>query len=158
MEQVLPGFRLLKGSVNSALLERNGKQLLIDSGEIDSAPGGGLIDWVFFTHHHRDQCSSVSRLVATGAKLAVPVREKQFFDQANQFWDSADNILDHRYDFRPHLFTLRDSVPVTRAVTGRRCSRVGRPEIPSRRYAGHTDGSVSYLVDLGASALLLRAI
>src|SRR5262245_533479 len=74
MEQILPGFRLLKGSVNSALLERNGKQLLIDSGEIDSAPGGGLVDWVFFTHHHRDQCSSVSRLVVTGTKLAVPAR------------------------------------------------------------------------------------
>ena len=54
--------------------------------------------------------------------------EKHFFDQANQFWDSADNILDHRYDFRPHLFTLRDSVPVARAVkevmftSGRACN------------------------------------
>ena len=77
-EQVLPGLRLLRNSVNSALLERNGKTLLIDSGEIDSA-GSGVVDRALFAHHHRDQCSSVSRLVRKGAKLAVPVREKLFF-------------------------------------------------------------------------------
>ena len=52
-------------------------------------------------------------------KVAVPFREKMFFDEAHRFWDSADNIIDHRYDFRPHLFTLRDSVPVARALQAR---------------------------------------
>ncbi len=41
-EQVLPGLRILRNSVNSALLERNGKTLLIDSGEIDAA--GNRVD------------------------------------------------------------------------------------------------------------------
>src|SRR5687767_11244013 len=70
-EQVLPGLRLLRSSVNSAFFERNGKKLLIDSGEIEAAPGGGVVDWVLLTHHHRDQCSSVSRLVRKGTKVAV---------------------------------------------------------------------------------------
>src|SRR5262249_7767404 len=103
-EQILPGLRLLRNSVNTALLERNGKVLLIDSGEIDAA-GSSVVDWALFTHHHRDQCSSVSRLVRKGTKVGVPGRERMFFEEAHRFWDSADNIIDHRYDFRPHLFT-----------------------------------------------------
>ncbi len=149
IEPILPGLRLLKGSINAALLERNGKKLLIDSGEVDSAPGGGLIDWALFTHHHRDQCSSVSRLVVTGTKVAVPVKEKHFFDEAHRFWDSADNILDHRYDFRPHLFTLRDSVPVTSAVEGGDVHEWEGLKFQVIDTPGHTDGSVTYLVELG---------
>jgi glyoxylase-like metal-dependent hydrolase (beta-lactamase superfamily II) len=150
IEQVLPGLRLLKGAVNSALLERNGRKLLIDSGETDAAPGGGSIDWALFTHHHRDQCSSVSRLVATGTKLVVPLREKHFFDEASRFWDSADNILDHRYDFRPHLFTLRASVPVTRTVKGGDVHEWEGLKFQVIETPGHTDGAVTYLVALGA--------
>ena len=146
-EQVLPGLRILRNSVNSALLERNGKALLIDSGEIDAA-GNRVIDWALFTHHHRDQCSSVSRLVRKGTKVAVPARERMFFDEAHRFWDSADNILDHRYDFRPHLFTLRDSVPVARALQGGDIHEWEGLKFRVLDTPGHTDGSVTYLVEV----------
>ena len=146
-EQVVPGLQILRNSVNSALLERNGKTLLIDSGEIDAA-GNRVIDWALFTHHHRDQCSSVSRLVRKGTKVAVPVRERMFFDEADRFWDSADNILDHRYDFRPHLFTLRDSVPVARALQGGDVHEWEGLKFRVLDTPGHTDGSVTYLVEL----------
>ena len=152
-ELVVPGLRLLKGSVNSALFERNGKKLLIDSGEIEKAPGGGVVDWVLFTHHHRDQCSSISRLVATGTKVAVPAGEKHFFDQAHLFWDSADNILDHRYDFRPHLFTLRASVAVTREVKRGEVHEWEGLKFQVIDTPGHTDGSVTYLVEISGKRL-----
>ena len=146
-EQVLPGLRLLRNSVNSALLERNGKTLLIDSGELDAA-GRGIVDWALFTHHHRDQCSSVSRLVRKGTKVAVPFREKMFFDEAHRFWDSADNIIDHRYDFRPHLFTLRESVPVARALQAGHVHDWEGLRFQVLDTPGHTDGSVTYLVEV----------
>lgn len=146
-EQV-PGLRLLRNSVNSALFERNGKKLLIDSGEVDGAPGGGVVDWVLFTHHHRDQCSSVSRLVRKGTKVSVPAKEKMFFEEADRFWDSADNIMDHRYDFRPHLFTLRDSVPVARALQGGDVHEWEGLRFQVLDTPGHTDGSVTYLVEV----------
>ena len=146
-EQILPGLRLLRNSVNTALLERNGKVLLIDSGEIDAA-GGSVVDWALFTHHHRDQCSSVSRLVRKGTKVAVPLRERMFFDEAHRFWDSADNIIDHRYDFRPHLFTLRDSVPVARSLQGGDVHEWEGLRLRVLDTPGHTDGSVTYLVEV----------
>ena len=36
--QVAPGLHLIKGGVNTAVLERNGRALLIDPGELISAP------------------------------------------------------------------------------------------------------------------------
>ena len=115
---ILPGLSIVHGAFNTVCLERNGKKLLIDSGELTSAPGGIVPEWALYTHHHRDQASGAPRLAAAGAKVVVPLDEKRFFEDAHAFWDSADNIFDHRYNFRPHLFTLREPVPVTRAVKG----------------------------------------
>src|SRR5262245_53647366 len=146
-EQILPGLRLLRNSVNTALLERNGKVLLIDSGEIDAA-GSSVVDWALFTHHHRDQCSSVSGLVRKGTKVGVPGRERMFVEEAHRLWDSADNIIDHREDFRPHSFTFGNSVPMVRYVQEGDVHEWEGLQLQVLDTPGHTDGSVTYLVDV----------
>ena len=148
-EEVLPGLRLLRSSVNTAILERNGRKLLIDSGALVSTPGGGVAEWALFTHHHRDQASAVSHLAASGSKVIVPAREEHFFRDADAFWASADTIFDHRYDFRPHLFTLRDSVSISRAVKGDDTHEWKGLKFEVIDTPGHTDGSVTYLVAIG---------
>ena len=67
-KEILPGLQIFHGSVNTALFERNGKKLLIDSGAMDSVPGGGAAEWVLFTHHHPDQASAAPRLSAAARK------------------------------------------------------------------------------------------
>jgi glyoxylase-like metal-dependent hydrolase (beta-lactamase superfamily II) len=148
-DEVLPGLRVLKGAVNTALLERNGKRLLIDSGDLSAAPGGGAVEWALFTHHHRDQASAVGRLAAAGTQIAVPATERDFFQRAREFWDSADNLLDHRYNLRPHLFTLRGSVPVSRALKGGDAHLWEGLKFEVMDTPGHTDGSLTYLLELG---------
>ena len=147
--EILPGLRVLRGAVNSALVERNGKRLLIDSGELVSAPEGGAVEWALFTHHHRDQASGVAGLAAAGAKVGVPAAEKDFFERAREFWDSADRLLDHSYNLRPHLFTLRDPVPVARAFKGGDVHVWEGLKFEVIQTPGHTDGSVTYLVEIG---------
>jgi len=147
--EILPGLRVLRGAVNSALVERNGKRLLIDSGELVSAPEGGAVEWALFTHHHRDQASGVAGLAAAGAKVGVPAAEKDFFERAREFWDSADRLLDHSYNLRPHLFTLRDPVPVARAFKGGDVHVWEGLKFEVIHTPGHTDGSVTYLVEIG---------
>ena len=88
------GLRVFPDVVNVGVVERGGKRLLIDCGEGNV---GGPADWIMCTHHHRDQWSGARRL---GGKFAVPEGERRFFNQAEEFWDRADAILDHRYDFR----------------------------------------------------------
>ena len=55
-EEVLPGLRILPRAVNTAVFERNGKTLLIDSGELQKSPA----EWALFTHHHPDQASGAA--------------------------------------------------------------------------------------------------
>jgi glyoxylase-like metal-dependent hydrolase (beta-lactamase superfamily II) len=149
VQEILPGLRVVQGAVNSALLERRGKRLLIDSGDLSASPDGGAVEWILFTHHHRDQASGVAQLAAAGAKVAVPAVERDFFERAREFWDSADSILDHRYNLRPHLFTLRESAPVSRALKGGDAHLWEGLKFEVIHTPGHTDGSVTYLVEMG---------
>ncbi|MBI4219336.1 MAG: MBL fold metallo-hydrolase [Chloroflexi bacterium] len=145
---ILPGLRLLPNSVNTALFERNGRRLLIDSGEVEKVPGGSGADWVLVTHHHRDQAARLHLLAARGVRIAVPALEERYFSNARGFWDGADTILDHRYDFRPHVFTPRDSVRVSRALRGGEVFEWEGLRFEVLDTPGHTDGSVTYLVEI----------
>ena len=111
-QEVVPGLRIVHGSVNTAIFERNGKRLAIDTGDLASLP----VEWALYTHHHRDQASAAARLAASGTRIAVPAREAELFADAYGFWDSIDGVLNHRYNFRPGMFTLRESVPVSRGL------------------------------------------
>src|SRR5581483_4089274 len=71
--EIVPGLRILRRAVNTAVFERGGKTLLIDSGELDKSPA----EWVLFTHHHPDQASGAARLTSTGTKIAVPAAERR---------------------------------------------------------------------------------
>jgi glyoxylase-like metal-dependent hydrolase (beta-lactamase superfamily II) len=134
------GVRVFPDVVNVGVLERNGKKLLIDCGE---GGVGGPVDWILITHHHRDQWSGARKL---GGRVAVPEAERRFFERAEEFWDQADAILDHRYDFRPHVFTGRESVPVARGLRGGEVFEWEGLKIEAIATPGHTDGGLSYLV------------
>jgi len=146
--EILPGLNVLFGSVNTALLERHSKKLIIDSGELTATPDGGVAEWALYTHHHRDQASGARRLAAAGTRVVVPLKERRFFEDAQGFWDTADNILDHRYNFRPHLFSLRESVPVTTALQEGDSHAWEGLTFEVIDTPGHTDGSVTYVLDL----------
>jgi glyoxylase-like metal-dependent hydrolase (beta-lactamase superfamily II) len=59
---LVPGLRILAGPANTAVFERHRKRLLIDAG--DPAPDGTPVEWVLFTHHHRDRASAAPSLAA----------------------------------------------------------------------------------------------
>jgi glyoxylase-like metal-dependent hydrolase (beta-lactamase superfamily II) len=43
------------------------------------------VEWVLFTHHHREQCQGAPRLRGTGAKVAGPEAERELFEQPATF-------------------------------------------------------------------------
>jgi glyoxylase-like metal-dependent hydrolase (beta-lactamase superfamily II) len=108
----------------------------------------GAIDWVLFTDHHRNKCSGASLLKDAGVKLAVPMAEARLFRDATEFWLSADNIIDHRYNFRPDLFVLRESVIPNRLLNPGDTFLWEGLEIRAIGTPGETDGSLSYIVNL----------
>jgi len=129
--------------------ERNGKILLIDSGSVDKSPA----EWALFTHHHPDQASGAPRLAATGTRIAVPASERRFFEEAQSIWDTADSRLDHDYNCRPDLLTLRDPVPVSSALKAGDVLEWQGLKFECLETPGHTDGSLTYLVELDSKRI-----
>jgi glyoxylase-like metal-dependent hydrolase (beta-lactamase superfamily II) len=140
-------------NVNVGVIRKNGRTLLIGSGEggiLDAAKALGLgpIDWVLYTDHHRDACSSAARLQHAGTKIAAPAGEADFFRNATEKWKEADKALYHRYYFRPDFFFLRSSVNPDRELQPGEVFQWQGLDIQAVATPGPTEGSVSYLLDV----------
>jgi glyoxylase-like metal-dependent hydrolase (beta-lactamase superfamily II) len=141
------------GEVNVGVIERGGYALLVESGRglvagNLSAAGIKKIEWCLYTDHHRDLVEGAADLRRSGVRIAVPASETRFFRDAAPFWQKADMLLDHAYNFRPDLFVLRASVPVDRELRAGdsfdwRGLRFAVLETP-----GDSDGGASFLVHI----------
>ncbi|HEY3840471.1 MAG TPA: MBL fold metallo-hydrolase [Bryobacteraceae bacterium] len=147
--EIVPGLKLLRRAVNIAVFESKGKALLIDSGDLERF----VAEWALYTHHHPDQASGAARLSAVGVKIGVPAAERRFFEDARAVWESADNRLDHDYNCRPDLFTLRDPVPVAAAFKDGDTHVWQDLKFEVLATPGHTDGSLTYLVEAGGKRI-----
>ena len=64
--------------------------LLIDLGDgavLDHLSDLGVhhVDWILFTHHHREQCQGASRLQGTTIKIGAPAAERDLFEHPSSF-------------------------------------------------------------------------
>jgi glyoxylase-like metal-dependent hydrolase (beta-lactamase superfamily II) len=152
-EALSPHVGIFHEAINVAVIQRNGKSLLIGSGDgavLEAAKklGIGSIEWVLYTDHHRDQCASAALLKKAGVKIAVPAGEAEFFKNATGIWESADTILYDRMNFRPDLFILRSSVVPDGELQAGEVFHWEGLDIQVVPTPGPTDGSVSYIVDI----------
>lgn len=75
---------------NVYVLQDGESALLVDLGEgsvLDQLPALGIkqVEWVLFTHHHREQCQGIARLAAWGARVAGPEAERALFERPADF-------------------------------------------------------------------------
>lgn len=72
--------------------------LLFDLGDgsvIRYLDGKGIhIEWVLFTHHHREQCQGYPLLKGRDVKIAAPVAERAFFEQPDNFLKMQPSLND----------------------------------------------------------------
>jgi glyoxylase-like metal-dependent hydrolase (beta-lactamase superfamily II) len=153
LESITEHVSIYRDVVNVGIVQMNGKALLIDSGEAAflkelRALNIGSIDRVLYTHYHRDQCSGAPRLKKAGAKIDVPASEAQWFAGATQFWLEADSILNDRMNFRPEIMVLRESLETDRELQSGETLHWEGISIRVLATPGHTDGSLTYLVDV----------
>ena len=64
--------------------------LLIDLGDgsvLDHLAEIGVkrVEWILFTHHHREQCQGAPKLQGRGVKLAAPEAERALFENPMSF-------------------------------------------------------------------------
>jgi len=143
------------GPILVGILREGSKALLIDCGDGSVAErlqreGITAIDRVYFTHHHRDQACGAHALAARGAKLCVPVAERACFEDVGTYWNAPKNRW-RVYNFHPHHLMLAEPVRVDEILEPGRAVPWGPAKITPLATPGHTDGSLSYLVEVDGS-------
>lgn len=142
---------LYHGPTNVGIVRDGTKALLIDCGEgsvIDvlSPLGITTVDEVWFTHHHRDSACGVYGFAADGARICVPAAERAYFDNTGFYWQDLKYRW-HIYNQHPHHLMLVEPIRVDGTFIPGQSVAWGPAKITAIATPGHTDGSLSYLVE-----------
>jgi glyoxylase-like metal-dependent hydrolase (beta-lactamase superfamily II) len=142
------------GVINVGILRDGDRALLIDFGEgsvKSSLNGLGIktVEAVLFTHHHRDQASGLTDKMRVG----VPMQEYKWFAEVESYWNDPSYRW-HIYNVHPHNLMLAESIPVTDSYKEGDTIKFGNATISVIDTPGHTDGSISYVVDVDGSRFI----
>lgn len=147
------------GPVNVGIIRDGGSALLIDIGDgsvAECLPGLRIdrIDRILFTHHHRDQACGLGRVApAASARIGVPAGEREWFERPDAYWNDVGRLT-HEYNFHPHRLMLTKPVRVDAEMGPETILDWGPARIRVLPTPGHTDGSVSYLVEIDGHKVL----
>ena len=149
--QVTKDIYLFPDICNVYVIKSGELGLLIDLGTgevLDHLKEIGInkIEWVLFTHHHREQTQGYPRLKNTGAKVAVPEVEKALFETPLNFRKMAPALSD--------AFTVHGASYVRPGITPIRIDKTFAKmddftwqgiELWCIETAGNSPGSLSYI-------------
>jgi len=150
LKQLSEHLSVHTGPINVGIIQDGSSALLVDFG-----PGGvtddclrlGIEDvqMILFTHHHRDQACG-AWLAEKGVGIAVPQGERSYFEDVASYWNKPESRW-HLYNFHPHRKMLAESLHVDRTLREGDHIELGSARISVLDTPGHTNGSVSYLVE-----------
>ena len=149
--QVAKDIYLFPDICNVYVIKSGELGLLIDLGTGDVLDhlkeiGINKIEWVLFTHHHREQTQGYPRLKNTGAKVAVPEVEKALFETPLNFRKMAPTLSD--------AFTVHGASYVRPGITPIKTDKTFAKmddftwqgiELWCIETAGNSPGSLSYI-------------
>jgi glyoxylase-like metal-dependent hydrolase (beta-lactamase superfamily II) len=149
--QVTKDIYLFPDICNVYVIKSGELGLLIDLGTgevLDHLKEIGInkIEWVLFTHHHREQTQGYPRLKNTGAKVAVPEVEKALFETPLNFRKMAPALSD--------AFTVHGASYVRPGITPIKVDKTFAKmddftwqgiELWCVETAGNSPGSLSYI-------------
>jgi len=149
--QIAKDIYLFPDICNVYVIKSGELGLLIDLGTGDVLDhlkeiGINKIEWVLFTHHHREQTQGYPRLKNTGAKVAVPEVEKALFETPLNFRKMAPTLSD--------AFTVHGASYVRPGITPIKTDKTFAKmddftwqgtELWCIETAGNSPGSLSYI-------------
>lgn len=140
-------------TANAYLIRHQGHGLLIDLGDggiLRELPKLGVtsLDWVLFTHHHREQVQGTAKLKPWSPKIAVPLAERNFFEKPASFRKSKPSLSD---TFAVHgssyLRVPREPIVVDRAFAKMDDFTWRGLQFHCIETKGNSPGGMSYLLE-----------
>jgi glyoxylase-like metal-dependent hydrolase (beta-lactamase superfamily II) len=88
--QITPNIFCWTDTCNVYVLRDGDSAILFDLGDGSvlnhlSDIGVKNVEWVLFTHHHREQCQGITKLKSSDTKIAVPSAERALFEHPTNF-------------------------------------------------------------------------
>ena len=138
------------GHVNTGILCDGDRALLIDPSGTPlhttlAELGIADVEQILFTHHHRD--STAGFPMSDNIRVGVPAKEAAWFSKVETFWDDPQYRW-HLYNYHPHNLMLANAIPVTDTYADGAQFEWGPASLTVLETPGHTDGSVTYLIDV----------
>jgi len=146
------------GPINVGIVRDGQRALLIDCGDEGvtqaiSKLGITKVEQIVLTHHHRDQACGAYDLAAAGAKIGVPAAERPYFDNPAKYWDD-NHLWRVSESFRPDRLLLSRPLRVDEAFADGYQMTFGPAKISVLSTPGHTEGAVSYLVEVDGNRVV----
>ena len=148
----VPELYMWSDICNVYVLRDGDKAILIDLGDgsvLSHLPEVGVkqVEWVLFTHHHREQCQGYPLLKSGTTKIAVPKAEKSLFEQPASFRKMKTSLDDPFTVYgasyvRPPV----QSIPVNREFSRMDTFSWHGYELTCIETPGNSPGSMSYLL------------
>jgi glyoxylase-like metal-dependent hydrolase (beta-lactamase superfamily II) len=154
-----PDLFVWTDTCNVYVLRDRDKALLIDLGDgsvIDhlSEIGVKQVEWVLFTHHHREQCQGIDRVDRTVTKVAAPKAEQALFEHPTEFRKWFPKLGDQFSVYgASYVRPPRKPISLDLALEpGQLIFWFGR-EIKCLDTPGHSPGSMTYVMRQGDQAV-----
>jgi len=149
---ISPHCTVLCDHINVGVISGDAGILLIDFGDgsFTSLLGPdeiAAIDTILLTHHHRDQVCGLNGIAGNRIRLVVPEAERAYFESADEYWNDPVQRW-HCYHFHPHRLMLAEPVHVDGIMDDGDTLEWGPARITAVSTPGHTDGSLTYIVDV----------
>ncbi len=146
-----PHVAVYRGVTNVGIIHDGEKAVLIDCGDgrvsqVLERLGIAKVEAVYFTHYHRDTSCGGTGFASKDAKVLVPATERHLFDGVDSYWRDAKNRW-HLYKLRPGHLVLAEPLKVDGELTEGRTVEWGPARITALATPGHTDGSMSLLIE-----------
>jgi glyoxylase-like metal-dependent hydrolase (beta-lactamase superfamily II) len=150
--ELSPHLLVYHGAVNVGIIRQGNKALLIDCGDGGVAERLGKlgitsVERIVFTHHHRDQACGADRLIGDETKVAVFEADREHFADVQDYWNDPKSRW-HIYGYHPHHLVLTESINVDETLADGQIFEWGPAKLQVVATPGHTNGSVSYLVEV----------
>ncbi|MGQ9503930.1 MAG: MBL fold metallo-hydrolase [Thermogutta sp.] len=150
VQTLTPNLAVFKGTICAGVLLNGPEALLIDCGDTSTfewARNARIkVKQVLATHHHREQVAALLG-ACQGVDLLVPAAEEKYFTDVAAYWNAPGSRW-HIYNQHPHHWMLPKSIPVSRTLSMGESFTWGTATIKALETPGHTDGSMTYLVDV----------